>query len=494
MAYPEWVEKNRLQGCEVKCISGKYYLYKLKSRWDSSKGKAVKISGEYLGAITEAGFIPKRVSTPISAIYVVKEYGASAYLMSISEDIHKALANSFETRTAESIYVAAILRVMGESSFKRMEDSYQTSYISEIIPNLSLSGQAITALLEYIGRRRDRITEVMRDLSCCAMNIIVDGTRMTSFSKEMMFPAVGYSSGADWDPKVNIMYVFERAELPQPVFYRCVQGNIPDVTAMKLTIEAMEREAEVTVVADTGFADVTNYALLSQYGMKYIIPLKRNSAELTIAELGNRANFSTAFTYNTRPVTSYQLEREDYKILVFRDEEMRYHEMSDFITRLEKKNQSIHESKNKSNEEEIDIGLETLKADPRFGVIIMRTNTEFSPKEVYETYKMREAIEQCFDTLKNTLSQDHSYMHSDASFEAWCFINHIALILAYRILNIIKQAGLTSTYSLRDIMVYLSHIQKIKIGPIWKTAEYTSKAQKVCDKLGFKIDYGNIIS
>ena len=27
MAYPEWVEKNRLQGCEIKCISGKYYLY-----------------------------------------------------------------------------------------------------------------------------------------------------------------------------------------------------------------------------------------------------------------------------------------------------------------------------------------------------------------------------------------------------------------------------------------------------------------------------------
>ena len=281
--------------------------------------------------------------------------------------------------------------------------------------------------------------------------------------------------------------VCRRHLLPQPVFYRCVQGNIPDVTAMKLTIESMERDAEFTAVADTGFADATNYGLLSQYAMKYIIPLKRNSAEVTASELSNRANFTAAFTYNARPVTAYQLMREGYKILVFRDEEMRFHEMADFIARLEKKNQSIRESKNKDKENEVDIGAETLSADPRFGVIIMRANTEFSPKEVYETYKMREAIEQCFDTLKNTLSQDHSYMHSDTSFEAWCFINHIALVLAYRILNAIKQAGLTSIYSLRDIMVYLSRIQKIRIGPLWKTAEYTSKAKKVCDKLGFPI-------
>jgi len=488
MGYPEWVEKNRLQGCEIKYISGKYYLYKFKSRWDPDRGKAVKVSGEYLGAITEAGFIPKRASTPVNVAYTVKEYGASAYLMSISEDIRSALASGFDTRTADSIYVAAVLRVMGESSFKRMEDSYQTSFISEAIPNLSLSGPAITALLVYIGRRRDRITEIMRDMSYCAMNIIIDGTRLTSFSKGMMLPAVGHSAGSDWDPKVNIMYVFERAELPQPVFYRCVQGNIPDVTAMKLTIESMERDAEFTVVADTGFASGTNYVLMSQYGMRYIVPLKRNTSEVTTAELGNRANFSYAFTYNTRPVTAFQLEREGYKIFVFRDEEMRLHEMADFIARLEKKNQGIRESKNKGEENEVDIGMETLNSDPRFGVIIMRSNTGFFPKEVYETYKMREAIEQCFDTLKNTLSQVHSYMHSDASFEAWCFINHIALILAYRVLNIIKKAGLTSVYSLRDIMVYLSRIQKIKVGPVWKTTEYTLKAQKVCNKLGFEVD------
>ena len=487
MAYPDWVSKHRLQGCEVKCINGNYYLYRLKSRWDPGKGKPVKVSGEYLGAITKSGFVPKKASNNASVVYVVKEYGASAYLMSISTDVRKILEDKFDARTADSIYVAALLRVMGEPSFKRLEHAYQTSYVSEVIPALDLAGREITALLEFIGRRRDLITETMKELSCCAMNIIVDGSRITSFSKQMMLPQIGHSSGSDWDPQINLVYVFEREELPQPVFYRCVQGNIPDVSAMKLTIESMERDAHFTVVADTGFASGINYGLFDQYGMEYIVPLKRNTAEVTIQELSNRANFTAAFTYNKRPVTAYMVERDGYRILTFRDEEMRLHEMSDFISRLEKVNQAIRESKNKNNETEADIGLEALKSDPRFGVIIMRTNTKFSPKEVYETYKMREGIEQCFDTLKNTLSQDHSYMHNDTSFEAWCFINHIALILTYRVLNAIKRAGLTNVYSLWDIMAYLSRIQKVKIGPVWKMAEYTDKAKKVCEKLNLEI-------
>jgi transposase len=46
-----------------------------------------------------------------------------------------------------------------------------------------------------------------------------------------------------------------------------------------------------------------------------------------------------------------------------------------------------------------------------------------SPQKIYETYKMRSSIEQGFDTLKNFLNQDHSYMRNDESFEGWCFIN-----------------------------------------------------------------------
>jgi transposase len=487
MAYPEWVEKHRRQGCEIKRIGDNYYLYERKSQWDPEKKKAKKKTGEYLGSITPSGFVPKRTLRPANLAFSVLEYGAIAYLKSISADILEILSREFpDDRAGEMIYALALLRVKGEDSFKRMEAQYQTSYLSEILPRLPMSGSSITSLLENVGRKRDHIVAAMNSLSQSARNVIVDGSRITSWSRDMSLPDIGHNVSKNWDPQVNIMYVFERSPLPQPVFYRCVRGNIPDISAMKLTMESMGRKCDLTIVADTGFASGTNFDMMEQSGMQYVVPLKRNTAEVSAGELSIRSNYRVAFTYNGRPVTAFEAEKTGYRIIVFRDEAMRSKEMSDLIARFEKKNLGIRESKKK--EAEVDIGQEVIAHEPYFGTIIIRTNLADSSDEIYKTYKMRGAIEQCFDTLKNTLEQDHSYMHSDMSFETWCFINHISLTLAYRVLNTLKEKNLTNRFSLKDVMTYLSKIQKVKIGQVWKTAEYTKKTQKICENLGFSID------
>ena len=60
MAHPEWALKFKQKGTELRCIRGKYYLYKVSSVWDKEKKRARKISGEMIGAINETdGLIPK---------------------------------------------------------------------------------------------------------------------------------------------------------------------------------------------------------------------------------------------------------------------------------------------------------------------------------------------------------------------------------------------------------------------------------------------------
>jgi transposase len=493
MAFPDWVEKFRKSGYEIKENNGKYYYYELKSRWDKEKKKPVKKTGEYLGTIKPWGFVPKSVRVTTMGPIVNKEYGASAWLCAMSADILELLKQGFDEETANSLYVLSLLRVKGEPTFKRAEHEYETSYLSENIPGLNLSGPRITTLLNQAGGHRDKTVKIMNTLSGSTKNILIDGSRVTSFSKGMSLPQIGHSQSGGWDPQVNVMYVFECAELPQPVFYRCVYGNIPDVSAMKLTIESMEREGDMTVVGDTGFASDTNFQLLHQYNMAYIVPLKRNSAEVSEEGLRLRGNFDIAFTYNKRPVTAYETKRDGYRIIVFRDESLKSDEMTDFIARLEKKNAAVMEAKEKTRktkkagESLVDIGKETIAADPSFGTIIMRTNTDISAEEVYKTYKLRVGIEQCFDSLKNTLQQDHSYMHSDDAFETWCFINHLALIISYRVFNTIKKAGLTNRYSLKDAMAFLSRIEKLNIGGVWHTSEYTKQAVQFCSKLGLSL-------
>ena len=43
MVFPEWVEKHKKTGYEIKKINDGYYMYKRKSRWDKEKQKSVVV-------------------------------------------------------------------------------------------------------------------------------------------------------------------------------------------------------------------------------------------------------------------------------------------------------------------------------------------------------------------------------------------------------------------------------------------------------------------
>ncbi len=73
-------------------------------------------------------------------------------------------------------------------------------------------------------------------------------------------------------------------------------------------------------------------------------------------------------------------------------------------------------------------------------------------------------------------------MQDEDALEAWAFINHIALMLCYRLFRVIKDHGLTSKYSVEDLIEYLKSVTKIRIdGGEWITAEISSKANKLMD-------------
>jgi hypothetical protein len=57
MTHPDWVLRHKKKGTEIRFIKGKYYLYEAKSKWNKEKGRSQKITGQYLGRITETGLI-----------------------------------------------------------------------------------------------------------------------------------------------------------------------------------------------------------------------------------------------------------------------------------------------------------------------------------------------------------------------------------------------------------------------------------------------------
>ena len=126
MAYPEWVEKQKRPGTNITVSKGKYYLYACKSVYDKEKKRSRKVTGAYLGRITEEGLIPPKEK---QTKYAVKECGASSVMLGMASDIHEKLKSVFPEE-ADELMVLAILRLMERCPFKRAGMLYERSYLS----------------------------------------------------------------------------------------------------------------------------------------------------------------------------------------------------------------------------------------------------------------------------------------------------------------------------------------------------------------------------
>ena len=123
-----------------------------------------------------------------------------------------------------------------------------------------------------------------------------------------------------------------------------------------------------------------------------------------------------------------------------------------------------------------------------FGTFLVVTNQSHRPAEqVYQLYKSRMEIERLFDTFKNTLKADRSYMQSDDSFKAWILINHIAALMYYKLLNLLRNGELLTKYSPKDLIERLMAIKKIEIDGVWYTGEINLKTEKILKALKLPI-------
>ena len=92
-------------------------------------------------------------------------------------------------------------------------------------------------------------------------------------------------------------------------------------------------------------------------------------------------------------------------------------------------------------------------------------------------------VEKVFDSFKNLLDSDKSYMQSEESLETWMLINHISVLLYYKVLNNIRSHGLNNNVSPQDLLLKLMNVKKLKINNSWYTSEINSRSQDLFHKL-----------
>lgn len=184
------------------------------------------------------------------------------------------------------------------------------------------------------------------------------------------------------------------------------------------------RIKDAIIVADKGFYSENNIRLLAKENLQYILPLKRNSKliDYRILRKGRKKDFEGYFRFKKRFIWYYRCGKKNLPVWVFADYSLKTKEEQDYLARIE-----THSEEGYTIEK-------FHQKEHTFGTIALITNLKkLQTSKIFEYFKSRVEIEQMFDTFKNTLQADRSYMRSDPSFEGWMFINYLSLLYYYKI-------------------------------------------------------------
>jgi transposase len=337
---------------------------------------------------------------------------------------------------------------------------------------VDLCAKSLHGLLKKIGRDRSRIAAFCRAFKTQGDHVLFDGTDMFSRSRHLSLPEFSKGKNGVYGDMLNLMWIFS-VKRQEPAYYRMLPGNIKDVSAFKLCLLESGID-DAPVVMDKGFASQGNIEALEKEGLRFILPLHRNSAQVRYDALqrGDKRGLDGYFKHEERYVWHCRLEGGAGKsVTVFVDEDLRAREQKDYLDRIGKGVEGY--------------GIEAFHDRlPGFGTLALLSNTGQSAEALYAAYKTRGHIETMIDALKNVLDADRSHMRDDEVLEGWMFVNFIALKWYYVLLGLLKKHELNQTHSVKDVLLFLSGVRKVKINGVWCLSEVPQKSAELLRTLG----------
>ena len=104
---------------------------------------------------------------------------------------------------------------------------------------------------------------------------------------------------------------------------------------------------------------------------------------------------------------------------------------------------------------------------------------------IYQTYKMREEIEQLFDTYKAEEDFNPTGMHSAETQEAAFFLNHLSVMMAYCVYERLREHGALKDFAaVKTPETYLWDVRATNPGDGWQLEPIPKAAKKAFKALG----------
>jgi hypothetical protein len=505
MYLPDWAQKFKEPRTEIKRIKNGFYKYEVAFVYNKEKKKTEKKTIRLLGKITESeGFVPSskdslRRKSEEPPRVDIKTFGVFNLFSDLMKDEIASLSEAFGRDAAESLLSFSMMRWAYQSPIKRAPCYHGRDFCSEHWATRAMSDKTISATLRHFGENREKAVGWMKSLLGDVSGdgssfVLMDSTHALSASENLAVNAKGYNPDFDFKKQIRLMYLFS-AQMRQPVYYRLINGNITDVKSMSLCVKEMNVEGKVVFIADKGFYSRENIEMMDRENLSYIIPLHRNNALVDLAPF-EKSNFKKKlgyFIFQDRIVWYHSYQKGANRLTTFLDEALRLDEERDYLLRTETHPEAY--SKDGFDEKLHGFGtltvvhkMELPEAGEAAGRGAKKAGKAKAPEQmIFEAYKQRNDVEVMFDSYKNYLKADATYMQNRHVLEGWLFANFIAMIAYYRLYDRLKRADLLAKHSPKDMVELSKAICKLKIRGEWHRAEITEKTIRLFKKIG--IDY-----
>lgn len=457
---PDWVKQHKTKGVEIQERDGRFYAYRITSRWDRRKKRAQKITLGYLGVVTPKG-IKKVRDTPKR--YSVYEFGTVELIQKTAGDVDELIRRHFPDEWME-IFSLAILNVLYRSTLRTAKPLFEKTYLQRRYPDARMSPKYLSKMLYTLGLKGAERLEFMRDLLERSEYLAVDMSFMFSESEKIMWLEPGYNSKREYHKQLNILLAFS-LDKQEPAYIRVLPGSIRDVSTIRQLTREMPEGVKLVFITDKGFYSEKNVGLLEGEKQLFVIPLRR---DLTIIEYPS--SYDDYFKFRDRNIMYHSYKVDDKKqIIVYFDPRLGAEEENTYLDLVSSGKRDMEGFK---------------KRRERFGTLAILTNIIKKPEEVYSFYKQRGDIEEVLDVLKNVLEADRSYLRTEGHMVGYMFVMLISLIIYYRLLNTLRKAELINVVSVKEVLVHLSKIYVVEdsLGDEI-LSEVPKKARKILEKM-----------
>ncbi len=123
------------------------------------------------------------------------------------------------------------------------------------------------------------------------------------------------------------------------------------------------------------------------------------------------------------------------------------------------------------------------------GTIVLKTNRmDFIGQDACRNFKTREDVEQLFDTYKVEEDLGTTAMHGGTTQEACLFLNHISIMMAYRVYARLRDNDALSKYAVvKTLQNLLWDIRATNAGGKWELDPVPKAARLAFESMGLEI-------